>query len=281
MIKLSYNDKEAKVFTEFEEITLAQLSRGFEVFKNASYSVQNFFLKGEEAPHEQLFEFAVKWVAVFSTIPEKDLRLVNLHPNPENIGSVSLLGLLSETKDFLAPPERVQDVESFKHKGTVYRLIEPVRTLAGAQLYFGNASFEQWKLSNMLHNAMEQGISKLKVDALRQLVALLFTQDDDDTSEKMEQRILDFESLDALTAYSAWFFFVMLQDKYKSFFLSYSSNPQAQAKIKEETLKKQLASGFIGRLWRMKPQKWEYLILKDSQRKNLFKKRKLLKYLNT
>ena len=275
MIELNYNGKAAKVYTEFEEITLKQLADGFEVFRNSSFSVQNFFLKGEETDEKQLFEFAVKWVAVFSTIPQKDLRLVNLHPNPENAGSVSLIGLLSATKDFLSPPERVQDVEAFKHKGKLYRIIEPLRTIGGAQLYFGNASFEQWKLSNMLNDAMQQGIGRLKVDSLRQLVALLYSNGDD-SSEALEQRIADFESLDAGTAYCAWFFFVMLQDKYKTFFQSCLTNPQNLQKMKEETYRKQFQSGFIGKLLRMKRPRWEYLILTDAARKSLYKRRELL-----
>lgn len=280
MIKLEFNNKKGEVLTEFHEVDLRTLGKGLEIFHKAPLTVQKFFLEGEDAEEKDIFNFAVKWIANFSTLTINELRLVNVNPLPEQLDTVSLTGLLHATKDFILPPERVEDIEEFTLKGKTYNIVEPLKTIGGAKLYFGNASYEQFKLSSMLNDAMSKGVSGLRIDSLIQLVALLYS-DGDDSEEGLEERIKEFSFLDSYTGFSAWFFFAMLSNKYKQFFQSCLKDQRAEVLTKEETWKKLFRSSFIGKLLRMKPQNLDYLILTDSARKNLFKKRKLLKYSNT
>tara|TARA_R110000765_G_scaffold371493_5_gene461735 strand:- start:111 stop:953 length:843 start_codon:yes stop_codon:yes gene_type:complete len=280
MIKLEFNNKKGTVLTEFHEVDLRTLGKGLEIFHKSPLSVQNFFLQGEDAEEKDIFNFAVKWISNFSTLTINELRLVNVNPLQGQPDTVSLSGLLDQTKSFILPPERVEDIEQFTHNGKTYSIVEPLKTIGGAKLYFGNASYEQFKLSSMLNDAMSKGVGELRIDSLIQLVALLYS-DGDDSEEGLEDRIKEFYTLDSYTGFSAWFFFAMLSDKYKQYFQSCLNNQQAQILTLEEIWKKRFRNSFIGRLLRMKPQKLDYLILKDSARKNLFKKRKLLKSLNT
>jgi len=276
MIELEFNNKKGRVLTEFREVDLKTLAKGLQIFEDSPLSVQKFFLEGEDAEEKDIFNFAVKWISNFSTLTAQELRLVNVNPLEGEGYSISLTGLLYQTKGFLMNPERVEDIEEFIHNGKKYKILEPLKTIGGAKLYFGNASFEQFKLSSMLNDAMSKGIGGLKINSLIQLVALLYS-DGDDSEEGLEERIKEFETLDSYAGFSAWFFFAMLSNKYNKFFQSCLSSPQEKALMNVETWKRNFQNSFIGKLLKMKPQRLEYLILTYSVRKNLFKKRKRLK----
>jgi hypothetical protein len=260
MIKLRLNDEKRVVYDSFSDITLQHLRRGYEIFSYQDKDIKNFFLKeGSEIKESKLFDFYIDWLSIFSDLTKNELRNISVESNID----LSLQNLFSYTKKFIYSPEHVIDLKELTHKGKKYSIIEDIKTINGARLYFGNYNYNQFKLSAQLSSSIEGVKNGNAIDSLVQLLAIIYT-DGDNSNAGIDKRILAFKDLNALYGWSGWFFFALLTTKYKNYFQSYSNN-QAEAvlKMKKENLKRSICKLFTGKFMRTMLQKTEFSILKD------------------
>ncbi len=267
MIALKINNGEKRTLKdEFVDITLNELSKGYELINNQLPVIKNHLIDGKEIVNEsdlnQFFEFKLKWVAMFSDFTIEELRLIPM----EQSDSLSVSWLYDKSKLFMQQPQSAIDLKEFKHKGVNYKIIEPVRTISGAVMLFGNANYRQWMIGSQLTTMVEEHKNQRGIEALKQLFALLYT-DGNDSSEAVVKRAKIFGEVNALYGWSSFFFFAMLVEKYNDFFhLSMTTNQAAkiQAVIQLEKLKAKLSKAFIGKLLPSKFLNVEFSILESK-----------------
>jgi len=259
MLPLIINEQKRKLKNDFIDVTIAELVEAYEFVKTIPVAVKTHLLDDKPIEDEGLLiDFQISWVALFSDIPERDLRLVPLKMLSD---SLSLEWMFNQCKKFLKAPESYIDLKEFKFQGTKYKLIEPLTTLSGAKMLFGTANYRQFMLCSQLANM----VSENNITGLNQLAAILYTDGNEDTKE-VAARAKKFQELNALYAWSAYFFFAMLLKRYNEFFQSFTSdrpNLKALKKWQLERLKLRLQRSFIGKLLPSKWLKVEYLILQD------------------
>lgn len=264
MLKITVGNKKHTVKNEFEDVTLNELATAYKVLNTQDKVIKAYLTDGEMPNDEfKLIEFKIKWLSLFTTVPIEQLRLIPLHLLPD---SLSLEWLYNETTKFMRAPESALDLKQFKHKGVTYKLIEPLTTISGTQMLLGNANFRQFMLSSQLSQMVEDNKANERcIESLIQLLAVLYSEDNDDDSDKMRKRAEEFKSVSALYGWSAYFFFVMLVLKYKDYFLSYTkgklSSKMNQIKAIEE-IGGHLSRITIGKFAPLKSLKREYSILK-------------------
>lgn len=267
MIALKINNGEKRTLKdEFIDITLNDLSKAYDLVYKQLPVIKNYLIDGKEIVNEsdlnQFFEFQLKWVAMFSDFTIEELRLIPM----EETDSLSVSWLYSKCKLFMGQPPTAIDLKEFKHKGVNYKIIEPVRTISGAVMLFGNANYRQWMIGSQLSTMIEEHKSGKGIEALKQLFALLYT-DGNDSSEAVVKRAKIFGEVNALYGWSAFFFFAMLVEKYKDFFHSSMTTnmvDKIQTAIQLERLKIKLSKTFIGRSLLSKFLNVEFSILENK-----------------
>jgi hypothetical protein len=120
-------------------------------------------------------------------------------------------------------------------------------------------------LCNQLAKIVENRESANCIEGLTQLLAVIYS-DGNESNDALEWRAREFENVNALYGWSAYFFFIMLVQKYKDFFQLYTT-PTTHIKMKRkltlEQSKNELSSSRIGKLLPLKWLKSEYLILEN------------------
>ena len=267
MIALKINNgKKRTLKDEFIDITLNDLSKAYDLVYKQLPVIKNHLIDGKEIVNEsdlnQFFEFQLKWVAMFSDFTIEELRLIPM----EETDSLSVSWLYSKCKLFMGQPPTAIDLKEFKHKGVNYKIIEPVRTISGAVMLFGNANYRQWMIGSQLSTMIEEHKSGKGIEALKQLFALLYT-DGNDSSEAVVKRAKIFGEVNALYGWSSFFFFAMLVEKYNDFFHSYmitNMGDKIQTAIQLERLKIKLSKTFIGKSLLLKFLNVEFSILENK-----------------
>ena len=250
MLKLNVNNQSRTLKDEFIDVTLNELSDAYKFVGTLDAETKRYLLTATDAELEssKFFEFKIKWVTMFSDLTINELRLI---PTGEgNVLNISVDWLYSKCEQFLHQPESYLELKEFKHKGTKYNLMEPLRTISGAQLLFGNGNYRQFMLGS--------------IESLKQLFALLYS-DGNDSSDDIINRSEKFGTVNALYGWSAYFFFAQLVKKYRNFFvLSTTKNPPPKVakQLAKQQLKQLLSKTTFGRLLLSKLPKREYSILK-------------------
>lgn len=262
MINLTVGEDKHWIKNEFIDVKLSELSEAYKLLHRQDKTIQDFVLEDKMPDDEhKLIEFKIKWVAMFCSLSEEQLRLVPLKIYHD---SVSLDWLYSLTEKFFRIPDSALDLKSFRFKGKKYELIKPLTTISGAKMLLGSSNFRMFMLSSQLSQMVEENKSSERcIDNLRQLVAVVYSDGNDDT-DSMRKRANDFKDLNALFAWSAYFFFALLVTKYKEFFHLYTKGKLTKEMKKVMSLER-LDSGLsktrIGRYVQSKLPKRECLIL--------------------
>jgi hypothetical protein len=263
MITLKANGKKKKIKDEFIDVTLNELATSYKYVYALDAETKRYLLEeGENVDESKLFEFKLKWVSMFSNFTVDELRLVPLEGDDDS--SLSVEWLYNHCKQFLKQPESYLQLKEFDHKGKTYNLIEPIKTISGAEMLFGNANYRQFMLGSQLASMIEKKKGDSSINSLTQLFALLYS-DGNDSSEDIVARSKVFGNVNALYGWSAYFFFVELVERYKDYFrLSTTKNPPAaiQRVSAIQQLKVSLSKTIFGKLLLSKWLKQEYLILK-------------------
>lgn len=252
MINFEIQGKYYKLRDEFHEVKVSELEKAYNFLKNQPISIVNWLVKGNEVEEDLKQRFKIDWVAFFSDIPKELLMLVPID------------FLYNQCEKFTRVPETFIDLKKFKIGGNNYKLMEPLTTISGAKMLFGEGNFRQWTIGNQLTKMVAEAKSYNAINPLKQLVAVLY---DCDKEIPTEQKLKDFDNLTASQLWSAYFFFAMLCEKYKDYFLlSTNKNRYQKDKnlLKLELLKKQLSRTTIGKLLPSKWLKWEYSILQEN-----------------
>ena len=259
MLKLRANNQEKVLKDEFIDITLNELDSAYDYIKGLSADLKRYLLTDSDVDVDEhkLFEFKVHWVSLFSDFTKEELRLIPLE------GSITVDWLYNHCKQFMKQPESYIQLKEFTHKKVTYSIIEPLRTISGAELLFGNGSYRQWMLGSQLSAMVEENKKQGGIKHLKNLFALLYT-DGNDSGEEVAERGKLFGEVNALYGWSAYFFFVELVEKYNDYFrLSMTKNPrQAIAKeLAKQRLKAELSKTTFGKWLLSKLPKREFSIL--------------------
>lgn len=263
MLGLKVNEDSRTIKDEFVDVTLNELSDAYKFVSTLDAKTKRYLINQTDAEinENKLFEFKLKWIALFSDITVDELRLI---PTTEgNSLNISVDWLYNHCEKFLHQPEAYLELKEFDHKNTTYNLIEPIRTISGATLLFGNANYRQFMLGSQLTNMVSDQKDEKSIESLKQLFALLYT-DGYDSSEDIVKRAETFGEVNALYGWSAYFFFVELVERYKDYFhLSTTKNPPARVQrvLAIQQLKALLSRTIFGKLLPSKWLKQEYLIL--------------------
>lgn len=276
MLKIRVNGEKHYVKNLFSDCTLKDLEEAFILIDQQPKAVKDHILRGKEIEKKDLLEFMIDYVLIFSDLKREHLENIAIDEGPLDLSLVKLYEL---TRPFMYYPKDILEIREFKHHGKTFRLLEPLRTVKGVELFFGNASYKQFKLMSQLATEIDKNKTQGAVDSLRQLLAIIYTNGND-SDQAITERYHSFKDLDLLTAYSGWFFFAMVLTKYRNFFLL--SSDQAQVKMEvlklEEKVKRFISRGFIGRYLKTRWLNWEYLILKDERQSKAYKKQALLMF---
>lgn len=264
MLNLRVNDDSRTIKDEFIDVTLNELSSAYKFVSTLDAKTKRSLLATteDEIDQDKFFEFKLKWIALFSDITIDELRLI---PQTDGNGlNISVDWLYKHCEKFLNQPESYLELKEFKHKGKQYNIIEPIRTIGGAQMLFGNANYRQFMLGSQLTNMVNDQKDEKSIESLKQLFALLYS-DGNDSSEDVVKRAQSFGTVNALYGWSAYFFFVQLVEKYSDFFhLSTIKNPPPKIakQLAKQQLKALLSKTFFGKLLLSKLPKREFSILK-------------------
>lgn len=258
MLKIKVNGSDKLLFTEFKDITLQHLRKAFELVDKQPKEIKDHLIRGKEIEQKKIYEFAIEWILIFSNLEKKHLLYISLEETPLDLGIIKMYEM---TRLFFYYPSDVKDLREMYHKGKKYKIIEPLRTASGTELLFGNTNYKQYKLMTQLSAKVDDKKNANTVDSLIQLLAVLYT-DGDDSDEAVSKRISEFEDIRADIAWSGWFFFALLIDKYRNFFQSYSSQtPRAKMLILVEQWRRFTSKISFGKYSKMRLQKSEFLVL--------------------
>jgi hypothetical protein len=252
MINFEIQGKDYKLMDEFHEVKVSEIALAYSFLKEQPMGIINWLVKGSDVEEELKLRFKIDWVAFFSDIPKDLLMLVPID------------FLYNQCEKFTRQPEVFIDLKKFKIGGNNYKLMEPLTTISGAKMLFGEGNFRQWTIGNQLTKMIADSKAYKTIEPLKQLIAVLYDCDKDIPTEK---KLKDFDNLTASQLWSAYFFFAMLLERYKKYFLLSTSKSQHQKgknQLKLEQLKKQLSKTTIGKLLPSKWLKWEYLILEEN-----------------
>ena len=262
MLNLNANDTKKTLKDEFIDVTLNELASSYKYVSGLDNETKRYLLNdGETFDDSKLFEFKLNWIGLWSDFTVDELRLVPIEGN--DVNSLSVNWLYDHCKHFLKQPESYVQLKEFTHKKKTYNIIEPLKTIGGAEMLFGKANFRQFMISSQLTKMIEENKNQGGIPSLVQLFALLYS-DGNDSSEDVVQRARVFGEVNALYGWSAYFFFVELLEKYNDYFrLSTTKNPPApiQRVLAQQQLRRLLSRTTIGRLLLSKLRKLEFSIL--------------------
>ena len=264
MLSLKVNEDSRTIKDEFIDVTLNELSAGYKFIGGLDSETKRYLLTaaGSELENSKLFEFKINWIALFSDLTINELKLI---PQVESsYSNLSIDWLYNHCKKFIHQPESYIELKEFEHQGIQYNLIEPLKTISGASLLFGNANYRQFMIGSQLTAVIHDQKNERGIESLKRLLALLYS-DGDDLSEDIVKRSEKFGEVNALYGWSAYFFFAQSVERYKDYSpLSTTANPPqkaAAASVKQQ-LKALLSRTIFGRLWQSKLQKRGFLIRK-------------------
>jgi hypothetical protein len=263
VLSLKVNDESRTLKNEFVDVTLNELVAAYKFVSNQDGEVKRYLLSEVDAEinQDKFFEFKIGWISLFSDFTIDELRLVPLGEDEFDGGSIEWL--YNHCILFLKQPESYLDLKEFTHKGTIYKLIEPLKTIGGAKMLFGKGSFRQFMLGSQLTTMVADQKNERGIESLKQLFAMLYS-DGKDSSEDIVKRANVFGEVNALYGWSAFFFFALLVEKYKDYFhLSTTENPPLKVKtvLAKHQLKQLLSKTIFGKLLPSRLLKQEFLIL--------------------
>ena len=259
MLKLKANNLDKHLKDEFIDISMNELAAAYKYIQGIDNDLKQYLLTNVEKKVEEskLFEFKIHWITLFSDFTKEELRLIPME------GAISVEWLYSHCKQFMKQPESYVQLKEFEHKKVIYKLIEPLRTIAGAEMLFGNANYRQFMLASQLTSMVEANKQQTAISSLVQLFALLYS-DGKDSTDDIIRRSKTFGEVNALYGWSAYFFFAELVEKYSDYFrLSTTKNPPARIKqlLATQQLKALLSRTTFGKWLQSKLLKKEFLIL--------------------
>ena len=268
MIKLQlHNGQKRQLKNLFSDITMSELKTAYGFLNNTHVEILKY-LKGEndEINQSKLLDFKIDWICLFSNIKKDELTKLAVVSEID----LSIDYLFSEVLKFCYFPSEVMDVKEFELNGVTYKLIKEITTISGAKMLFGNGTYNQFKLAQMLARQVKEELTPNVADSLLQLVAVLYSSDGDNSDEAINKRVTEFHQISAMTAYSCLFFFTLLVKRYNAFLRLYSSEMETMEKkamqvvLRQEAEKISLEKGIFGKLLPFKLQKSKYLIMDKS-----------------
>jgi hypothetical protein len=256
MIRLTFDDKNYKINTLFEEITIKELHAGYEYLQKAPIGMLSYLKdKSAEVEPTKLLDFQINWVALFSNIPLDVLKMIT--PTGEE-GEISVEAVYNMVEKFVYTPENYYNLPNIKLGKESFELVKELTTISGAKMFFSSGTYNQFKLSNMLAGQIKETKTPSTAECLVQMCAVLYTKDGNNSDEEIDRKINLFWELDSATCWSAYFFFAQLQSKWSDFFHSYTgkTTQRKEAKAKQmmakERLRKAYKKTIIGKLWNWK-----------------------------
>jgi len=264
MIEFNVNEGKRKLKDDFFDVTLNELSAAYKFVSKQDADTKRYLLvkDAKEIDKDKFYEFKLKWVALFSDFTVEELRMIPIEGN--ELKNLSVEWLYDHCKQFLNQPKSYLELKEFKHKRKKYSIIEPIKTISGAVMLFGNGNYRQFMLGSQLTNMVNNQKNEKGIEGLKQLFALLYT-DGKDSSEDIVKRAEVFGEVNALYGWSAYFFFVQLVKKYNDYFrLSMTKNPKPRVaqELAIQQLRTLLLKTSFGRWLLLKLPKREFSILR-------------------
>jgi len=243
-----------------------ELRRAYTFLNNTHIDILDFLNgKKDVVDESKLLDFKIDWILLFSDIEKKELLNISV----DSVTDLSVDALFGMCMKFCYFPEQALDVKSFKLNGVEYKLIEEIKTISGAKMLFGNGTYNQFKLAQMLARQIKGDLKPNIADSLLQLVAVLYSSDGNNSDEAINIRVKEFENVDSWTAWSCLFFFILLTKRYNAFFQSSLIEEKAvqkklKAVLREEAKKMSFEKTRFGKLLQFKSPKSEFLILRQD-----------------
>lgn len=264
MLKVKINGKKYVIKTLFEEVKMRELHKAYQYLEIAPIDVL-MFLRGkeEEVSKTKLIDFKIHWLSLFSDIPKDILKNIRV----EGAADLSIEFLYELVEKFVYIPKEAYDIKEIELNGVKYEMVKDLKTISGAKMFFTEGTFNQFKLSNMLSSQIKEDNTSTTAECLIQLAAVLYTNNNDNSDEAIDKKIVDFWELDAAVCWSSYFFFVLLQSKWADFFPSFmgKTTRQKQRAALKMILKEQLQNLFkkitFGKLSKLKLLNSEFLIM--------------------
>jgi hypothetical protein len=264
MLEFKVNEEKRRLKDDFIDVTLNELAASYKFVSEQDAETKRYLLSkdAKEIDKDKFFEFKLKWIALFSDFTVAELRMIPIEGN--ELSNLSVEWLYDHCKQFLNQPESYLELKEFDHKGKTYNILEPLKTISGATMLFGNGNYRQFMLGSQLSNMANSQKNEKGIEGLKQLFALLYS-DGNDSSHDIVKRADVFGNVNALYGWSAYFFFVQLVKKNKDYFLSYTiknPKPQVAQELAIQQLRVLLLKTSFGRLLLSKLPKREFSILR-------------------
>jgi hypothetical protein len=266
LLNLKVNNDSRTLKDEFIDVTLNELAAAYRFVSSQDAETKRFLLldDAKEISNSKFYEFKLKWIELFSDLTVDELRLLPMANDENDLTTITVDKLYGFCELFLHQPKTYLELKEFKHKGKKYNLLEPLKTISGAELLFGNGNYRQFMLGSQLTNMVKDQKNDKGIQSLKQLFALLYS-DGEDSSEDIIKRSEVFGEVNALYGWSAYFFFVQLVEKYKDYFrlsMTKSPPPKVARELARQQLKALLLKTTFGKLWLSKWLKREFSVLR-------------------
>lgn len=264
MLKLKINGTKYHLLNEFHEVNMKALRDVYAFLEGLDIDITEYFKDKEKnkVSASKLLDFKIKFLSFFTNIEEDVLKNVRV----EGAQDLSIEFLFSHVEKFIYQPQQYAQVKEFTLNGKKYELVKDTETISGAHILFGEGNYNQWKLSNMLSAQIQKGINVNTADSLVQMLAVLYVNDNDNSDKAIEGRIKEFWQMDGFTAWSCYFFFAKLLDKWRDFFHSYTGKTTSRKLVKahkmtvKEQLLRLLSKVTFGQSLKLKWLNYRYLI---------------------
>jgi len=222
MIIVSINEKQYNVCSDWKDVTILHIEKGYALKEKLSESLKKFFYSADEFSFSkeqevELIKFEKEWIEIFSNIPKNILnKTVLVNEEGDNITSLFKL-----CQKFMYKPQQNEIVinECIEFKGVKYYLPESVTSAKGIKKLFAKGTYEEYMESSALFDVFNE---KGDLSKLSRLTAILFRPKikvgyfwnrkeviEEFDEEKVNQRAELFKQLPMNDVWAAYFFFIL------------------------------------------------------------------------
>ena len=160
MIKATINQETYQIKTNWEDVTVKDMSKAQNYISNMPKWLDNFIYsdKASEEPisDNKLLSFYIDWIELFSDIPREYLESELQVNNADEVSIVELFGMVSK---FLGEPSQ-DDIgvsEVITLGGVEYKLIESTKSAGGIDKLLGGATYKHFAESQALATRSNTG----------------------------------------------------------------------------------------------------------------------------
>ena len=254
MIKATINQETYQIKTNWEDVTVKDMSKAQNYISNMPKWLDNFIYsdKASEEPisDNKLLSFYIDWIELFSDIPREYLESELQVNNADEVSIVELFGMVSK---FLGEPSKddIGESEVIRLGKVDYRLIESTKSAGGIEKLLGGATYKHFAESQALATLFQKKQYR-KWEYIAKITAILFRPDPNEmyNEETIDMRTNMFKSLPISELYKGYFFLQSHLNKLQELTILSLKEKREEALT---AMRKQSLKTLIGSL---KPLKW-------------------------